>query len=1554
MAPKDPLGAQTGCGFYGHDGTLAVTEATLRASIAAAALAERTIWWVSASTTPQKESDDTRFGDLVRYWLAGQTGLIPPGAIDAALKAALDPSVKYANLADATLNAAIREFAKAEKKVTDATSDLYQKWDDVDSATANLKAAQGTAAVSAARVRVTDARRAVDLAKKHLAQAKAARRRLDPDNDKLRHRSKLRILKPLDAAAASLAQGGADRTLVDEALFRAHRSRADMEAWSAVFVVTCVRAAAIHHKLETVDHSRVHRGRDVLLKANSAHSVYIMKARDRAAAGVLGTYHAFTPDKRIVAVGDIICTDRRDFIERPVVLKELKKRAILHGDIVTLITTEKGRPVAETIGGNVRHTVRRRRYPLDVQGRLIVSATELFAQESEQGAIALPAPLARVPTKLPVTSTRRVFALLSLVEKCRPQGKAAPARKDAPRGKNERFVDELLGSLESAFLDQDILQFPPQNQFMSRVERLVTESPFDRFIAETQVTRSRKSDATEHENDDEHLESSDAAGHDAEATDYSDDAEFDYSDGEDHAYEDTDPDFPGEAQTDSSDQESRPDENESENSVDFQQEEKDLAPAHTVDESAAQPAFAHTVRERVESLLDATQIREASSWNSTRHPRTSGIDAPTLRTRLDRYLDSAAIEKAMRSSPSLRDLSIDAHAVLAVLAHQFQQKIYASVRNHDGKIGEGTLDALGFVRHRGDSLNSADAVNVRFHVRGNSRAFGRIKEVFKKDESVFADLGPDVSPKTWYCLFVNPPFLGRPFGKGIHVELIRRLRRAERWLQSRSLYRKMSPVELGAALGIDEDHRGGRTTNNSSMHTLGLAVDIGYLKNPWVAGQAESPTRNRYFQGVSRNVSRLLGGGEEALTPEWLASLGADANRTTESAHIQIQVRHTALQVYLSLEKDTERLKTAIHRGSQGPRPDLVIGRGETIDAAARRWRANITRDRARLKHAFGSKRKPDAGFLNIDRNLVIALRDHGCLAWGAIDLGASQSGDMMHFDCRATGIGWRLAQEAQRVTGANHPCTSKTKTREELEAPRAAVDLAGPIDRSERTESGVDRDREAAGEHEEEAPDLEWRPPIDVGDETFGSDVITDETLARLAQGGIGVDGLSAMEARSIYDYDVARPKPSRVTDPFGRLLLALLWEPIAVGDEEAIRDRLVRLRRAIERVPDDQAGALLSRLGPGGDLHRDFTYRLATPTRTRIVTDLQKRARDRSAPTPQPTSPSAQRRPSGMVRVSTADVMDGPGSAATRQESLSYGFAVDRIVAKKQVGKTWWYEIEYRDQTRKGWVIGEKIAELAWPGDFAFTTPGSSGPFEDLRHAVRGRPVEDKVARAINNLNVQLLPSKDLDLGQCFAEAFYHALVSAKGNFKEACLIVTAAVRAFKPDTKGSFRWVQQPEAHDKKFNYAAFADKMWHFFWNAYERLDGTRAWTLRQLGLLYELKSRANPVRGFFALKPLDDDAKEDIAFNNAGIALADWLNKNHPTVTQHHAAVIRDRFLQTAVSMKLSEKQKGEMIQRLMKRDAVQTELQKRSYRDFAEAVEKHVEAALDAIKRMAQ
>jgi hypothetical protein len=100
-----------------------------------------------------------------------------------------------------------------------------------------------------------------------------------------------------------------------------------------------------------------------------------------------------------------------------------------------------------------------------------------------------------------------------------------------------------------------------------------------------------------------------------------------------------------------------------------------------------------------------------------------------------------------------------------------------------------------------------------------------------------------------------------------------------------------------------------------------------------------------------------------------------------------------------------------------------VVAAGETIDKAVTRWTGVIRRDRTRLDQAFGSNRTPENGFLNLHRDLVVALRDKACLAWGGIDLGANQSGDMMHFDCRVSGLGRAVLPTSGHNIVAGHPC---------------------------------------------------------------------------------------------------------------------------------------------------------------------------------------------------------------------------------------------------------------------------------------------------------------------------------------------------------------------------------------------------------------------------------------------------------------------------------------------------------------------------------------------------
>ena len=88
----------------------------------------------------QKEHEPARFGDLVRYWLAGSSGSIRPDRLVAAQQAATASGIPYGTLVHATLAGAVAKFKAASAKADTAIDDVYKKWDAIDTAAAAVDA----------------------------------------------------------------------------------------------------------------------------------------------------------------------------------------------------------------------------------------------------------------------------------------------------------------------------------------------------------------------------------------------------------------------------------------------------------------------------------------------------------------------------------------------------------------------------------------------------------------------------------------------------------------------------------------------------------------------------------------------------------------------------------------------------------------------------------------------------------------------------------------------------------------------------------------------------------------------------------------------------------------------------------------------------------------------------------------------------------------------------------------------------------------------------------------------------------------------------------------------------------------------------------------------------------------------------------------------------------------------------------------------------------------------------------------------------------------------
>lgn len=218
-------------------------------------------------------------------------------------------------------------------------------------------------------------------------------------------------------------------TLVVNAIKAARRSKLNEIAWSAAFINSCVRRAGMNLNLQALAGG----GEESLLKLSplGRHWEYLLEAHRRrfgcrtgpttfdAACRRTGTYQAFRISEFNPQAGDIIVQDRNANTANALLTFDQIPGLTgldMHADIV--VDVQPG--FAETIGGNVGDTVRRRRYPRTAAGALVVSQLQRFVAQNAKGSFpAMPAAAAAAPAALPSESTARIVALLRPVQECR-------------------------------------------------------------------------------------------------------------------------------------------------------------------------------------------------------------------------------------------------------------------------------------------------------------------------------------------------------------------------------------------------------------------------------------------------------------------------------------------------------------------------------------------------------------------------------------------------------------------------------------------------------------------------------------------------------------------------------------------------------------------------------------------------------------------------------------------------------------------------------------------------------------------------------------------------------------------------------------------------------------------------------------------------------------------------------------------------------------------------------------------------------------------------------
>ena len=256
-------------------------------------------------------------------------------------------------------------------------------------------------------------------------------------------------------------------------------------------------------------------------------------------------------------------------------------------------------------------------------------------------------------------------------------------------------------------------------------------------------------------------------------------------------------------------------------------------------------------------------------------------------------------------------------------------------------------------------------------------------------------------------------FMGHDFGTPAHPYLRSRLKVAEAYLRQRITGpkgEKLTDADITKRLGWNTTgkesygnasyaHAAGN--ENTHQHAMGLAIDIQPAQNTYMFESASGWVS--YFEELSTYAHKIFGG--EILHPKTLFHW-ADEMSTEE--------------LYLKVKSGSDsfaQLLTYSHGlGGNEQNADLL----EKIEKAGYK---GAEAKKVAHKIALADKdfhlqegRRNAAAPMNLNEEMLIALRDVAGLAWGGAEIAEGENGDFMHFDCRNTDFGNKVYH-----AGKNH-----------------------------------------------------------------------------------------------------------------------------------------------------------------------------------------------------------------------------------------------------------------------------------------------------------------------------------------------------------------------------------------------------------------------------------------------------------------------------------------------------------------------------------------------------
>lgn len=198
-----------------------------------------------------------------------------------------------------------------------------------------------------------------------------------------------------------------------------------------------------------------------------------------------------------------------------------------------------------------------------------------------------------------------------------------------------------------------------------------------------------------------------------------------------------------------------------------------------------------------------------------------------------------------------------------------------------------------------------------------------------------------------------------------------------------------------------------------AMHAFGMAMDFDAEKNPYVLYErGESKLDGELIKAYDSIAGFMLGMSHSAIPSIWKGR-SAFGNGSVGAVFDALKKESDAMVQYFAMMNDSTQLTAFLngqwrttHYGQQPPALATVQAQMHTDyealggeNAKGKKVPVSGKGDRPFAPSSSGGQGDPATGFLNLDKDFVLAMTGAG-FAWGAIDFG-NESGDVQHFDTR-------------------------------------------------------------------------------------------------------------------------------------------------------------------------------------------------------------------------------------------------------------------------------------------------------------------------------------------------------------------------------------------------------------------------------------------------------------------------------------------------------------------------------------------------------------------------